>query len=108
MKYKNVLLDYFNEILPVKSDQKYHLQYLTDKELFFQIRWFLIENHGVLVHPATIRKFIKKETRRSYVTKLNSCFYYYKLRFDKQFLTDEKRIKYLNHKRLAKKQQNFK
>ena len=107
-KYKNVLLDYFNEILPVKSGQKYRLQYLTDKELFFRIRWFLIENHGVLVHPATIRKFVKKETRRSHVTKLDSCPYCHKLRFDKQSLTDEKRIEYLDHKRLAKEQQDFK
>ena len=62
----------------------------------------------MVVHPATIRKFVKKETRRSRVTKLDSCPYCHKLRFDKQSLTDEKRIEYLDHKRLAKEQQDFK
>ena len=40
--YKEILMDYFNEILPVKSGQKYRLQYFTDKELFFKISNFCL------------------------------------------------------------------
>ena len=104
--YKDILLDYFNEILPVKSGQKYRLQFVTDTELFFQIRWFLIDNHNILVSPSTIRRFVKKETRRSHVSKLDGCPYCFSLH--SPGLSIEEQKLYQEHKYIAGQQQLFK
>ena len=106
--YKEILMDYFNEILPVKSGQKDRLQYFTDKELFFKIQQFLLENHQLQVSRTSIRKFVKKETKRSHVSKCDSCPYCHQLRFSPEQLSEHQKIGYENHKKIAQDQQDFK
>ena len=67
---RDVLMGYLDEIMPIKSGSNYRLQFLTDQDLCDQISQFLVEEHGVKVGNSTILKFLKKNTKRSHVSRM--------------------------------------
>ena len=98
---RDVLMGYLDEIMPVKSGSNYRLQFLTDQDLCDQISQFLVEEHGVKVGNSTILKFLKKNTKRSHVSKPDGCLYCHALQHCPDQLTPDQKVEYVYHRELA-------
>ena len=98
------LHDYINEILPVKSEQNYRLQMITDEKLYSRIQCFLLEQCQLQVGISTIRLYVKKNYRRCHVSKLISCQYCFMLSDTSVILNSELRLAYEAHQQVMNSQ----
>ena len=106
-KYRAKIMAYLDTIMPIKSGSDYRLQYVTDRCLWKMIQHHMINEYGFRASCASYRRFIKKNTRRSHVTKLDGCYKCHSLQFNANGLTDHQKAEYMAHRALALQQKEF-
>jgi hypothetical protein len=92
----------------IKSGQDYRLQFVSDLILFRMLQSEFRTATGFTVGISTIRKFVKTNTKRSHVSKLDGCPHCHKLDHERESLSAEEIIKYEIHRNKCGEQQRFK
>jgi hypothetical protein len=92
----------------IKSGQDYRLQFISDFTLFRMLKTEFLATTGITVGVSTIRKFVKANTKRSHVSKLDGCPHCHKLDHERESLSAEEIIKYELHREKCGEQQQFK